>query len=302
MLEDVILLCIVMVPAIAAWAVPQLRKMNGNFIISLKTIPLGVLTLCLTSHLAVQIYRWLCEYHCKEIEGAGIYVKGIPVAAALLVIALSGWLIHKKFRVEKRYNPLPALLLFFPALLAVCILAFMIDIFAFAAFKTKQSEWRPCYLPPQNEVKMVFEQQSIHPFLAEYNYRLRFVKEGRKIYQQLFTNCGGKTHFNIYCLKDGRFLFRDKDWDYIVDVAGQQAYRLEPFGGKLYMAPVPNEEVHSWGGPYEKNGQIMMEMGSFHGPAEEVTGILDGMVYYGCIRDKFYPASAAPEEKIKALF
>ena len=181
MLEDVILLCIVMVPAIAAWAVPQLRKMNGNFIISLKTIPLGVLTLCLTSHLAVQIYRWLCEYHCKEIEGAGIYVKGIPVAAALLVIALSGWLIHKKFRVEKRYNPLPALLLFFPALLAVCILAFMIDIFAFAAFKTKQSEWRPCYLPPQNEVKMVFEQQSIHPFLAEYNYRLRFVKEGRKI-------------------------------------------------------------------------------------------------------------------------
>ncbi|MBR4957772.1 MAG: hypothetical protein IKZ31_08415, partial [Lentisphaeria bacterium] len=59
--------------------------------------------------------------------------------------------------------------------------------------------------------------------------------------------------------------------------------------------------VHSWGGPYEENGQIMMEMGSFHGPAEEVTGILDGMVYYGCIRDKFYPASAAPEEKIKKL-
>jgi len=34
-------------------------------------------------------------------------------------------------------------------------------------------------------------------------------------------------------------------------------------------------------------------------PAEDVTGILDGMSYYGCIQYEFHSAAQKPEEQIK---
>jgi hypothetical protein len=100
-------------------------------------------------------------------------------------------------------------------------------------------------------------------------------------------------------LKDGRLLFRDKDWDYIVDGQNVKVYRLEFHGGKQYTVPVPNEEINSWGSLEERNGKIVMCMGRHNIPAEEVSGILDGMIYYGCIKNKFYPASEKPEEQIQ---
>ena len=303
MLEDGILLFFVILPAIIAWAVPQLRKQNGNFLIALKTVPLGVFALFLADKLVTGFYRWLCEYNFENIPRfhSGIRV-GVPIGIALLAIAVSGWMIHKKFRVEVRYNPLFSLLLFFPYLLAVSILGFMISMaMLFSTNGGYQGEWRSVYLPKENSVRFVFEQRSIHPMLAEYNYRLRFIKNGQTSYQQLFTNCGGRTHFNLYCLKDGRLLFRDKDWDYIVDVENVKVYRLESRGVKQYIAPVPNEEINSWGGPEDWNGKIVMPMGRHNVPAEEVSGILNGMVYYGCIKDRFYPASEKPEEKIQKM-
>ena len=45
-----------------------------------------------------------------------------------------------------------------------------------------------------------------------------------------------------------------------------------------------------------------MEMGDQTVPAEDVTGILDGMTYYGCIEDRFYPAEKKPEQKIEKIF
>ena len=45
-----------------------------------------------------------------------------------------------------------------------------------------------------------------------------------------------------------------------------------------------------------------MEMGGQIVPAEDVTGILDGMEYYGCIQDRFYTAEQKPEEKITKMF
>ena len=41
-----------------------------------------------------------------------------------------------------------------------------------------------------------------------------------------------------------------------------------------------------------------MHMGKHQVPAEDVTGILDGMKYYGTIRRKFHSAAEKPEQKI----
>ena len=59
MLEEGILLFFVVLPTIIAWAVPQLRKRNGNFLITLKTVPVGVLTLYLMDKLITWFYRVL---------------------------------------------------------------------------------------------------------------------------------------------------------------------------------------------------------------------------------------------------
>ena len=299
MLEDGILLFLVALPAIIAWAVPPLRKRNGNFLIALKTVPVGFFALYLTDKFISGCYRWLCEYKFENIPDFHFAIRfGIPFLFALLAITVSGWIIHKKFRVESRYNPLPSLLLFFPYWLMVAILSFMISMaMLFSTTGEYRSEWRSNYLPQENGVRIAFEDQSIHRMLAEYNYRLRFIRNGQTSYQLLFTNFGGRTHFNLYRLKDGRLLFQDKDWDYIVDVNNVKVYRLESTGGKQYIAPVPNEEINSWGDPEKRDGKIVMSMGKHYVPAEEVSGILDGMVYYGCIKDRFYPASEKPEEQ-----
>ena len=296
MLEEGIFLFFIALPAIIAWSVPQLRKRNGNFLIALKTVPAGLVALVFADKLIHWSYLQLCEYKFENIR-LHISIKyGIPLVIALLVITVSGWIIRKKFLEEKRYNPLPSLLMFFPSFLAAGFLSFIISMALF--FNNcggYRSEWRSLYLPQDNGVKIAFENQSIHSMLAEYNYRLRFIRNGQTSYQLLFTNCGGRTHFNLYRLKDGRMLFRDKDWDYIVDVKHLKVYRLESLDGKQYIALIPNEEIHSWSGPEERNGKIVMLMGSHTVPSEEVSGILDGMVYYGCIKDKFYPASQNPE-------
>ena len=302
MLEEGILLFFVVLPTIIAWAVPQLRKRNGNFLITLKTVPVGVLTLYLMDKLITWFYRWFCEYKFENIPKFHFSIRvWIPIVIALFAISVSGWIIHKKFRTGSRYNPLPSLLLFFPYLLAVSILGFIISMVMYDANSAYLEKWRSIYLPKENSVRFVFEQRPIHPILAEYNYRLRFIRDGQTSYQLLFTNCGGKTHFNLYRLQDGRLLFRDKDWDYIVEAKNAKVYRLETSGGKQYIAPVPNEEINSWGGPEERNGKIVMNMGKHNVPAEDVSGILDGMVYYGCIKDQFYPASEKPEERIKKM-
>ena len=302
MLEEGILLFFVVLPTIIAWAVPQLRKRNGNFLITLKTVPVGVLTLYLMDKLISWFYRWFCEYKFENIPKFHVSIRvWIPIVIALFAISVSGWIIHKKFRTGSRYNPLPSLLLFFPYLLAVSILGFIISMVMYNANSAYLEKWRSIYLPKENSVRFVFEQRPIHPILAEYNYRLRFIRDGQTSYQLLFTNCGGKTHFNLYRLQDGRLLFRDKDWDYIVEAKNATVYRLETSGGKQYIAPVPNEEINSWGGPEERNGKIVMNMGKHNVPAEDVSGILDGMVYYGCIKDQFYPASEKPEERIKKM-
>ena len=41
-----------------------------------------------------------------------------------------------------------------------------------------------------------------------------------------------------------------------------------------------------------------MDMGKHTVPAEDVTGILDGMEYYGCITYRFYSSSEKAEHKI----
>ena len=295
-------LFLLLLPAIL-WIVPKTRYYNGSWIIALKTFPVGMIAGILTDDLLILLIRLISEWRNENIAFPNWLMFSMPLLAAFLTMILLGLLIDRKFGTEKRYNPLPSILLFI-LLLPIVLLTYTLSSLAFNIFEYRikrenyHFEWQSIYLPQEGNTRIVFEQQSIHPFLAEYNYRLRFTCEGKTFYHRLFTNCGGRTNFNLYRLKNGAFLFRDKDWDYLVDISKQKVFRLEMLDGKLYAAEVPNEELNSWGGPEQRNGKIIMHMGKHQVPAEDVTGILDGMKYYGTIRRKFHSAAEKPEQKI----
>ena len=280
------------------WIVPKTRRNNGNWLIALKTVPAGILAVALTGELLSKIQFALRESLETDIAvPVWLQLVAMLIAAALVIVP-GGLFIKRKFGTVRKYNPGPSILLFFLFLPP----AFIVFSVIFTGFnimnRDYRGEWRSSWLPPEGNTKIAFQQQSIHPFLAEYDYRLRFSCDGGKFTRLLFTNCGGRTHFNLYRLKDGRLLFRDKDWDYLVDAPKRQVLMLKPFEGKLYAAEVPNEKIDSWSDPYRKNGKVVVRIGKHTVPADDVTGVLDGMTYYGCILNKFYPASQKPETKI----
>lgn len=138
------------------------------------------------------------------------------------------------------------------------------------------------------------EARSIHPFLAEYDYRLCFDTPKGKERHYLHCNPGGKIHFKIWKLKDGRFLWKDKFCSYIVDHRTGKVWRLmKDSKGILYYALIPNELEEYFGGvefdwknvEFTRNGKILKH--------EKVGDLLEGKTFAGSIDSrhgiKFYP-------------
>ena len=287
MLVDIILTVLLLILPTVLWIVPKTRRNNDNWLIALKTAPLGIIALYWSDELLSKIVRDISERQERDIEISIWIVLAVPLIAAFLVIIPGGLFIKRKFGTEKKYNPGLSILLFFLLLPPVFIADMILSFACSFADSDHKGDWRTAWLPREGNTGIAFQEQSIHPFLAEYNYRLRFSRDGEQTYQLLLTNTGGSTYFNVYRLKDGRLLFCDKEWDYLVDVQGPECrvFRVDSLEDRLYAARIPNEKIDSWAFvPARKDDGIVMRMGDQTVPAEDVTGILDGMTYYGCIQ------------------
>ena len=305
MLDDIIFTILLLILPVVLWIVPKTRRNNDNWLIALKTVPPGILVFYWCGELVSKIAWIISERQERDYAPPIWIILAIALIAAFLVIIPGGLFIKRKFGTEKKYNPFPSVLLFVLALPPAILAATLISCAGDLMQSDYEGEWGSIWLPREENTGIAFQEQSIHPFLAEYNYRLCFSRDGERSYQLLLTNTGGRTQFNVYRLKDGRLLFRDKMWDYLVDVLGPECrvFRVEPFEDKLYAARIPNEKFDSWSFvPERKDDGIVMEMGDQTVPAEDVTGILDGMTYYGCIQDRFYPAWEKPEQEIQKMF
>ena len=305
MLADLIFTVLLLILPTILWLVPKTRRNNGNWLIALKTVPMGIIAALWSGELLGKIARIISERQERDFDFSFWIHLGVVLAVAFLVIILGGLFIKRRFGTKKKYNPGPSILLFILAFPPAFLCLFVISIVCHFTDSDYKGDWWTYWLPREGNTGIAFQEQSIHPFLAEYNYRLRFSRDGELSYQLLLTNTGGRTHFNLYRLKDGRLLFRDKMWDYLVDVQGPECrvFRLETFEEKLYAARIPNIKIDSWSFvPMRKDDGFVMEMGGQIVPAEDVTGILDGMEYYGCIQDRFYTAEQKPEEKITKMF
>ena len=296
--ETTFLIILMLLAEIPLWSIPPLRRCNNNWGIALKSLPAGLIALCLSDRLLFWIFRQISEIKMQNIPVPSWLGFAIPPAAALIVIVCTGILIRYFFKPEGKYNFLPSLGVFIVSLPFFAILYLFCSII-FGFNSNYRSDWKTIWLELGTKEKIAFEQQSIHPFLAEYNYRLRFIRNGKSIRRNLFTNCGGKTHFNIYRQSRNLFVFRDKDWDYLVDTDLPEVYRLAAFNGKTYAAPLIREQVNSWSGPYEQNTGIFMDFNHTRVPAELFSGIMDKMEYCGCITDQFYSAQKKREIPIR---
>lgn len=312
------LFLLLILPAIL-WAVPCTRRMTGSWIAALKSVPAGcAVMIALPAFLLVLIRELphrLRGMISSPLTDLIVSLMGIIAGIALIVFLLR--FIYRKFHAEGKRSPLPAVIVFlflgtaFPIL--SCVYTVVSYQTAMINYQTAcdsgkryySSDWRKYELPPENGTEIAFEERGIHPFLAEYDYRLRFEKNGECRYHYLPTNCGGRTYFKLYRLKDGRLLFSDKDGDYIVDAADEKVWFLFRFGNKTYAVEYPNAQISGRGWEKEENGEVIVHFynESFEKSSEAqlLTDELQNKSYYGCITNDFYPASERSEEPIRKM-
>ena len=303
MLDNILTaLWLALAPAVL-WAVPRTRRMTGDWMTALRNVPPG----CLVTFLLPVLAYFCLDFLGNEKElfilrrvWHPFWIGVFSILAGLGLIAFLNRVSHSRHPPERKTSFLPYVAVYVFYAVTAIVLSTLIS---FAVMMRNPSgfrgNWRTSLLPPENGVRVAFQQAAIHPFLAEYDYRLRFRCGSSEEYRVLQTNTGGRTHFNLYRLKDGRLLFSDKDHDYLVDVPSRKIEYIFQHGGKLYTVPYPNCRFYSCGRS-ESGGVVEFTFDGKTVKASPVDpALLEGKTYYGCLTDDFYSASEKGETPVE---
>lgn len=289
--------------AVLLWLMPRSRKGTGNWLVAWKVVPFG----CLTEVLLLTGVPFLIGKMFPSAKAPFWFPPAmfhVALVVAWLVIVFGVRWVRRRFAAANECRWFPAIAVF-----AICgVVSTVVSIMIFISnfdFVNYRGEWRKCDFADEGVTKVSFERRSIHPFMAEYEYRLRFARDGRESTVPLMLNSGGRTYFNIYRVCNGRFFLTDKSYDYLVDPAAMEVRYLDMFEGKLYAAPlpdIPEGAIRSWSGPHRKNTSIVMSFNDREAEAENVSGVLDKLAYYGCIDTDFHSAAERAERRIERTF
>jgi len=304
MLDDIIIYVLLGAAPALLWSFPKTRRMTGAWITALKTVPVGCLAMILLPVIIGAIIDF-ANHRWKLFPAHGTMFGFLLIAVTLLSTAVGVWLIiylagfiWRKYEAVGKRSWLPFVFIFVVLSVGSGILSVALPIVQYTIQKENyQKSWSSISLPVTGNAEIAFEQCSIHPFLAEYKYRLRFKNNGKTEYRNLMINTGGKTYFNVYHLRDGRLYLTDKDGDYIVDPAKAEVQYLFRKDGKLYAAPYSQGKFNSWG-PDTENSKVFLRLDKQKYEAYLLSDELDGKTYYGCITYDFYPAAEKPESPI----
>lgn len=304
MWDDIIIYVLLGAAPALLWSFPKTRRMTGSWMTALKTVPTGCLVMILLPTIIGIIInfindRWkLFPYHGTTIGFLSTAVGLLSIAVGIWLIIYLAGLIWRKYEAVGKRSRLPFVFLFVVQVIGCWVLSVALPIVQYMIQKENyHKSWRAYPVPVEGNTKIAFEQCSIHPFLAEYKYRLRFDRDGKTTYCNLVINTGGKTYFNVYRLRDGRFYLVDKGGDYIVDPAKAEVQYVFRDNGKLYAAPYSQGEFNCWGHGTE-NGKMFFDLDKQKYEAYLLSDELDGKTYYGCITYDFYPAAEKPESPI----
>ncbi len=228
---------------ILLYAVPLFRKSKMKRIASLKSVPLGCLSVALIPIIGLFLI-WGISCLTDNINGL--------VLVSFLFICFIGSICFGLYITKTVYRKIIGVIETFPIVItSVChlIFIFLITCVILAAFISyRLSNWSEHPLPTQSDVKIVFKTKQSHPFLSEFEYMLILQKENFLKEQILFPNTGGAIHLNVYKLEDERFLFDDSRFDYIVDIKKGTTWiiKKDDKDSKLYVGDISN--LKSWKG------------------------------------------------------
>ena len=302
MFETLFVSAVLLLPAVILWLIPKTRRATGSAVTAWKTVPFGCLTMFLIPEILWGLYCWFAEENGIVLSGIQILFPLIGIPAGIVLIVRLRNRIWKRYNAEGPRSAVPFYLVFF----GLCLAFFWISVIGSGLYyywlirsgKQYHGRWRTYVVTKQYDTELAFQERPIHPFLAEYDYRMRFRRNGKDTFQNLWCNTGGKTYFNIFKLKDGRLLFSDKDQDYLVDLRKQEVHMAVTVGPKVYAGRLPEGYFTSFGRSESQNGKIFLEIDHHRIEALPVTDALKDRTYFGCITTAFHPASKKPYQTV----
>ena len=179
-------------------------------------------------------------------------------------------------------------------------------------FDPAKQPWVACDIPlPDSSYGVTFLQKRIHPFLAEYDYAVRFQTAALPGAERpLPTNTGGRTEMNVYWYPphagSGAYLrLQDKDGEYLVDFELGRTRRLLRIRGATYAGDLV-DDVNSYG-VIESNGIITVHCGDRTAEKVESGYETHPGIYVGRLDGqnsplRFVPASEDSEKTIPIRF
>ena len=311
-MDTAIVISLLLLPALLLWAIPKTRRAGGNTATAWKSVPFGCTTMLLIPELIGGLIWLLAEAGAAvgHLPGSPVFFLALlflSVTAGILVILKIRNCCWKRFPTEEHVSSLPFYAAF--SILAVfgCGATIALPIISYGIMIKSGREyhgpWRTYKIVHEHGTELAFQERSIHPFLAEYDYRFRFRKDGAETFQDLWVNTGGRTYFNVFRLKNGDLLFSDKNNDYIVEVKPRKVFMVLKGKYRLYAGLLPKGKFDSYGleESGEKNDKVFLRINKNRIKAEPVSDQLADPKYIGCITNQFYPAAEKPYQPVTKI-
>ena len=287
----VLLLFLGIVPGIL-WLLPKTRCRTGNWLVAWKTVPVGFFVYILLG----KAFRFWAGPRFDLLQG--LVSLGCAAAAPIL---LGRW-IRRRYHAEKPFGAGPAAAVFGLYLVSLSLLIVLEISFVLFLFRHGYlPPWESFPIPADGPAQVAFEQRSIHPFLAEFDYRIAFTGKDGKQLCRLHTNGGGNTDFLVFKLDDGRLILSGNTGEYLVDARTRKVCWLCRNNGKRLFFELPGGEAKL---DYSVSGKDDTFSVTFGGrPAKSVDpgNLGETMRLLGRIRFEFTPAKSEVKIPVSRL-
>ena len=232
-METLLIALALLLPPVVLWRCRGFCERHPSTV-AFRTVPLGCLTMFLLTSLYGVAVSWFYHSLRKEnlphwldrLEGLPSLLVAVPVGLAVIVFLVKRC---KKEVSKEKGKPQGCLypLVFVGALMTALAISGVCTMSELLFDVEKSRNWFPIFLPRFSDCTVLFEQRPSHPFLAEYDYRIRLESGEATSVFWLWPNTGGRTFVNVYQLEQDKLLLKDKEMSYIVDIRQKQAYLVD---------------------------------------------------------------------------
>ncbi len=305
-LDTFIVISILLLPPLVLWKCKRFCEKHPSTI-PFRTVPLGCVTMLVAALLVESAVAWFFKQVLESNIPHAVTRRGGPFVC-LLALFLGLAVINPLSKRLKRGGKAPPRWLFLAVFVGFAAISMAIAaIFAtyrpfirppaLRDYDRESAAWSTIFLPKLQDCPIAFEQRPTHPFLAEYDYRIRLGKRNNQAFFRLWANTGGRTYLNVYRVSEDKLLLKDKDASYLIDVVRKQVYLVHCEQGdngseSTILSAIPLSEK-----PFDGMGsrEVCFTDGT-SAQAIPCNFDLRSCEYIGCIMDdSFYTPDKQPE-------